>query len=478
MTAPAVARTSQVAPARAGTAMPLRRKCACGTHVPGGGECADCARKRERRGTGAVDVPPSVHAVLGRAGTTLDASVRTRMERGFGRDFSGVRVHDDALAARSAAEVGAAAYTVGSHVVFGAGRHAPDSAAGLHLLAHELAHVVQQGAGGGLMRKSIGSLFLGEEDSPAEREADRAADSIVRGGRASVGMRSEEALQRAPRRTPAIVGLDPAGPDADLTGRTETALWQCMKGTAGFPLECPQAPLTWADYPVGRGRGGFSANTGWDVKDKPMEPKVAECVRRLLGWSEDRTHVFQATFSRRGAFVQRQFADPGNPAATGCDKPVRQCRQHFARRLPANQTAGDFTFSARPDRRCPALATPATVTVSASADCHLIGDECTRTAQAESVRLLRHEQGHMDIACAMARKFNQAIANGTSFALLNRNPVAFIQRIQDRYDAQTHHGCLPGPQAAWEAEIAKGLPNEALPQPRPTARTRPVRRRP
>ncbi len=64
---------------------------------------------------------------------------------GRGADFSRVRVHTDDRAAASARAVDAHAYTVGSHIVFDRGRYAPATPAGQRLLAHELAHVVQQG---------------------------------------------------------------------------------------------------------------------------------------------------------------------------------------------------------------------------------------------------------------------------------------------------------------------------------------------
>ena len=65
----------------------------------------------------------------------------------FNQDFGSVRVHTDGQAAEAAEGIGARAYTLGEHVVFGAGEFAPASGAGQHLLAHELAHVVQQRAG-------------------------------------------------------------------------------------------------------------------------------------------------------------------------------------------------------------------------------------------------------------------------------------------------------------------------------------------
>jgi hypothetical protein len=95
---------------------------------------------------GVAAVPPSVHSVLATPGTALDPGTRTSMRARFGHDFSRVRVHADAEAARSARDIAAHAYTFGGHVVLGAGRYQPHTPAGRHLLAHELAHVIQQEA--------------------------------------------------------------------------------------------------------------------------------------------------------------------------------------------------------------------------------------------------------------------------------------------------------------------------------------------
>jgi hypothetical protein len=67
---------------------------------------------------------------------------------GAGFDFSGVRVHHDAAAAAAAGAMDAAAYTVGRHIVFGDRQYQPSSPRGRALIAHELAHVVQQRGGG------------------------------------------------------------------------------------------------------------------------------------------------------------------------------------------------------------------------------------------------------------------------------------------------------------------------------------------
>jgi len=82
-------------------------------------------------------------------GQALDPATRVFMEARFGQDFGSVLVHTDNRAADSARSINAVAYTVGSDVVFGAGQYAPATAAGRKLLAHELAHTIQQQAGHG-----------------------------------------------------------------------------------------------------------------------------------------------------------------------------------------------------------------------------------------------------------------------------------------------------------------------------------------
>lgn len=113
--------------------------------VPNGRQ--QVARARSADQTDVSAAPPIVHEVLGSPGQALNAGTRAFMEPRFGHDFGKVRIHTDARASASAEAVGALAYTVGRDVVFRAGQHAPGTAAGNRLLAHELAHVVQQASG-------------------------------------------------------------------------------------------------------------------------------------------------------------------------------------------------------------------------------------------------------------------------------------------------------------------------------------------
>jgi len=89
-------------------------------------------------------IAAKIHALSG-GGRPLPRGQRAFFEPRIGHDFSQVRIHTDAEAAATARAVQARAFTVGEHVVFGAGEYAPGTDAGRRLLAHELAHVVQQG---------------------------------------------------------------------------------------------------------------------------------------------------------------------------------------------------------------------------------------------------------------------------------------------------------------------------------------------
>lgn len=183
-------RSAPAAPSTA-SAFVLQRKCACGGSAAAlGGDCEACRGKRagvqtmlrvgppddtyEREADRAADAvtrdapplgarpsplrvqrlpsaggaggtaPERVMRVLAGPGHALEPAARAAMEHRFGHRFDHVRVHTDGEAAASAGEIGARAYTRGAHIAFAAGEYRPESHAGRHLLAHELAHVLQQ----------------------------------------------------------------------------------------------------------------------------------------------------------------------------------------------------------------------------------------------------------------------------------------------------------------------------------------------
>ncbi|KRE83000.1 hypothetical protein ASG75_15530 [Rhodanobacter sp. Soil772] len=147
-------------------------------------------------------MPPLVRDVLATPGRPLEPATRQWMEPRFGSDFSRVRVHDDGHAAASARAVGALAYAVGSHVVFDTHQYAPGTSAGRHLLAHELAHTLQDPGAGGLHT----SLAIGQPGDAAEIAADRAADAVTRGERVSVAPSGGGVVRRQLRGCAASAG--------------------------------------------------------------------------------------------------------------------------------------------------------------------------------------------------------------------------------------------------------------------------------
>jgi hypothetical protein len=177
----------------------LQRKCACGGSAGPSGECAECRKKRLQRKTVPGDrtpaVPPIVHEVLRSPGQPLDEGTRSFFEPRLGHDFSRVRIHTDSRAAESAQAVGALAYTVGSNVAFNEGRYEPGSTAGRRLLAHELAHVVQQ-EGSQLAAPAGDGLAVSPADHPLEARADAAAESAIQGRHSDPGQHGQPQLQR------------------------------------------------------------------------------------------------------------------------------------------------------------------------------------------------------------------------------------------------------------------------------------------
>jgi Domain of unknown function (DUF4157)/D-alanyl-D-alanine carboxypeptidase len=229
----------------------LQRKCPCGGAPGPTGECKECRKKREagmalRKVTHPSsliphpsEAPPIVHEVLRGSGQPLDGATRFFMESRFGHDFGAVRVHTDAKAAESAWAVKALAYTVGRDVVFGAGQYAPQTGVGRKLLAHELAHVVQQ-------RSDSSPDAAGDESRPLtvsssqgalEVEAHRMAKSY-NWREPSVGGLSHRILQRQ----------EPPGPAAEA---------------AAAPAVCPAIAIAPYGPPDGPpvGNDGLSAAT-------------------------------------------------------------------------------------------------------------------------------------------------------------------------------------------------------------------------
>src|SRR5262249_53685479 len=163
-------------------------------------------------------------------GRPLDDASRAFMEARFGHDFSRVRVHADPLASQSARQIHASAYSLGPHIVFAGGSPEVATADGRRLLAHELAHTVQQDG----VEAAGTALRIGSRGDAHEREADAAADAVASGGAMAGPMPSTEARTgsaaavrrqptdnpRQPKDDPRPEPYEPSGaPTVDVPGQ-------------------------------------------------------------------------------------------------------------------------------------------------------------------------------------------------------------------------------------------------------------------
>ncbi|MFF7993349.1 DUF4157 domain-containing protein [Kitasatospora xanthocidica] len=195
---------------------------------------------RQQRESDAPVQRSTVHQVLRSPGRPMAEDVRAEMEARLGADFSGVRIHDDSAAARSAAEISARAYTSGEHVVLGHG------GADKHTLAHELTHVIQQRSGpvagtdhgDGLSVSDPGDRF----ERAAEANAVRALSGPVPDAVQRVTVQSplpeqEPAVQRAFTGAPYVTYGGVNGNGVGTTMHAE--LWPGQLGTGSVPKEQP-----------------------------------------------------------------------------------------------------------------------------------------------------------------------------------------------------------------------------------------------
>ena len=359
----------------------LQRKCGCGKNTAGGGECGTCSRKGKplrRQADGAAhetsNVPDSVHHVLASSGRPLDASVRSFMEPRFGQDFSHVRVHTDSRAHESARAVGALAYTVGRNVVFGAGQYAPGTGDGRRLLAHELAHVVQQGGSAPVMQSKEqsasqgdggahqggqheaegtaapvghggGTLSIGRPGDSYEREADSIAEAVLQSSapRPIRGAAASGLVQRttAPllQRKLVVNPTDMVPMAAGLTG-TPTPLTMAVEGL--IAETCPDGKFK-VDSKTGVVSPGSSTFCKWHAPflpdvleaDVSSTPVGCRCICDVINNAQTTTIAFHA-----GA----PGTQPTKPIGSGADSPTTNIDPRFQGQYLINGKWVDIPF--------------------------------------------------------------------------------------------------------------------------------------
>jgi uncharacterized protein DUF4157 len=220
----------------------------------------------------------SVSSVLS-SGAPLDGTVLASMEASFHASFSGVRVHTGAEAASVALDEIARAFTVGEDIVFAEGNYAPHTAAGRQLLAHELAHVVQQRRGG----EPAGGAN--------ERDADRAAALVAAGESARVHTGAAPGIQRQ-EMTEEEIRAELAANEAKLAESTPSVEELARLNARQNVLAARLRELTRGTSPVAPSKP--SASIWQDVHPSalPAAPKgkvvatTPEGATTLSGWAE------------------------------------------------------------------------------------------------------------------------------------------------------------------------------------------------
>jgi hypothetical protein len=139
-------------------------------------------------------------------GTNLDGSVQRRLEKGLGADLSSVKIHNDSEADHLARSVDSLAFTAGQHIFFKSGTYDPDSQEGLHLLAHEATHTIQQSSGPVDGTPTEGEVAISNPSDRFEQAADTQANNIITGNatiQREKAPEEEEKIQA--RRTGAVI---------------------------------------------------------------------------------------------------------------------------------------------------------------------------------------------------------------------------------------------------------------------------------
>jgi hypothetical protein len=258
-------------------------------------------------------------------GQPLDPETKAGMERSFGADLSDVRLHDDEAAHAASQALDADAFTHGNDVYLGSEKPPSVSGAGRALLAHELAHVVQQ--------RRAGGRTAGVSDSRTgtfEVEAGRAAATAQTGGPVHLATSGPApAIQRQERRRKRSLGERPAGttPPSPLAMRPRPSMHEWARRAARTVVP-PQPPVTIRRKPRQQAsraeaqaaleaflKRALAAQGGRTLE---ATPQVREAVRVLF--SRSATHWAQIDAWLAGKAL------PGDPA---------EFARQVARRLPS-----------------------------------------------------------------------------------------------------------------------------------------------
>ena len=439
--------------------------------------------QRKAVNNGSVEAaPPAVEKTIQSAGQPLDRATLNFMETRFGHDFSQVRIHADAEAAASAKSVNASAYTVGKDIVFGTGQYSPRTQEGRRLLAHELTHVVQQQVGVVSRRVQRASIpyrqvtwddFKGAVPADPVWAAETSSGFVFPAWNAKVDITDtkvecEVKKQKSTKHT-AKASIDPSVFDAVKATMDQDKSWVQSK------YKKPE------DYC----KKDVVTNCEAEIK-KQTDAAKSTCDQDLVPCQE----AFDNGKTRYSIEVGGKSIE-----ATSKDecssKLIPECVQAVSKNI----------FYELKD-----AAKKSVVKVTTKAECSTdkFKEDCTKHYTNLSAQLLKHEQGHFDISNVMAGKAQADLktksasftATATECGKVQANNEAIKQfkaldpstKINERgqawldlkdkahkdYDDKTDHGLKPTEQAAWEKDIAAGLPAYDLNKPAAPTTVAPV----
>jgi len=131
-----------------------------------------------------TNIGERIRAASGR-GSPLGSDVQRTLESGLGTSMSNVNVHTDSEADHLARSVDSVAFTTGSDIFFRSGAYNPGTSEGMHLLAHEATHTVQQAQGPVSGTPTAGGVSVSDPSDSYERAAEASAANVMSGAGAS-----------------------------------------------------------------------------------------------------------------------------------------------------------------------------------------------------------------------------------------------------------------------------------------------------
>lgn len=277
--------------------------------------------------------PEIVHQSLSATGQPLDAATRAFFEPRFGHDFSQIRIHADHKAAQANRSIYARAFAFNGHIAFADGQYAPTSPTGRKLLAHELAHVVQQSESPHTVRRDL----INDAKKALEKKAEEIATQQL--GK----------LANAPAGLPSGFTGDPkcgakfCQPFASKAAAVADLIWAGPLILAGIAkkMNSRVVPL-WAKYLSG---GSPTKNLSSEFgKDFTASPTTATTTKILVGELRKDVEANQTALTGAVTPVTIDFTPRMSTALAAIDDPTGLDQMNFnfpadiaASRLPGSR---------------------------------------------------------------------------------------------------------------------------------------------